>query len=145
VLNITCHTYTWYGGYEDGEVEDYCASMSITTTSLPVANHGEFFTQTIGVTGGTAPYTFGPIEATAGEMIREFALSRPVPNPTSSSMRVDYAVPREARVDLSVFDMQGRRVTTLVEGLAHAGRNQAIWNGTAGSGPVAAGPLLKSG
>jgi hypothetical protein len=42
-------------------------------------------------------------------------------------------------VDLSVFDMQGRRVATLVEGLVHAGRNQAIWNGTAGSRPAAAG------
>jgi hypothetical protein len=100
---------------------------------------GRSYWYRITATSGTAPYTFGPIEARAGEVIREFALSRPVPNPTSSSMRVDYAVPREARVDLSVFDMQGRRVTTLVEGLAHAGRNQAIWNGTAGSGPVAAG------
>ena len=100
---------------------------------------GRSYWYRITATSGTAPYTFGPIEATAGEVIREFALSRPVPNPTASSMRVEYAVPREARVDLSVFDMQGRRVATLVEGLVHAGRNQAIWNGTVGGHPAPAG------
>jgi hypothetical protein len=93
----------------------------------------------LNTTSGASPYTFGPIEAMAGEAIREFALSRPVPNPTPSGMRVDYAVPRAARLDLSLFDMQGRHVATLVDGLVPAGRNQAVWDGSVGGRQAPAG------
>jgi hypothetical protein len=83
--------------------------------------------------------TFGPIEATAGEAIAEFALSRPVPNPTSGTARVDYAIPRDSRVTLSLYDMQGRRVATLADGLVSAGRHQAVWSGTTGGRSASAG------
>jgi subtilisin family serine protease len=88
---------------------------------------------------GQTQMTFGPIEATAGEQIASFELSRPVPNPTSGTARVDYSVPRESRVTLAVFDMQGRRVATLADGLAPAGRHQAVWNGTTGGRSAPAG------
>jgi len=73
--------------------------------------------------------TFGPIQATAGEAIVAFALSRPAPNPTSGGMRIDYAMPHEASVELGVYDMQGRRVATLASGLQSPGRHQAMWDG----------------
>jgi hypothetical protein len=84
--------------------------------------------------------TFGPIEATAGEVIVDFALSRPLPNPTSGgTTRVDFAIPRDSRVSLSLYDMQGRRAATLVDALLPAGRHQATWNGTAGGRLAPAG------
>jgi hypothetical protein len=84
--------------------------------------------------------TFGPIEATAGEVIVDFALSQPLPNPTSGgTMRVGFAVPRDSRVSLCLYDMQGRRVATLVDAMLPAGRHQAMWNGTAGGQLAPAG------
>jgi minor extracellular serine protease Vpr len=90
------------------------------------------------VSGGTR-MTFGPIEATAGEVILSFGLGQPVPNPTSGSMRVDFAVPHEATVDLVLYDMQGRRVATLVDGAVAAGRHLAQWNGLVGDHAAPAG------
>jgi len=90
-------------------------------------------------TSGSSHMTFGPIQATAGEAILEFALRQPLPNPTSSTSRVDFALPRESRVDLAVYDMQGRRVVTLVDGVLPMGRHQALWTGTAAGRAVSAG------
>jgi minor extracellular serine protease Vpr len=81
---------------------------------------------------GQTRLTFGPIEATAGEAIVAFALGRPVPNPTSGTARVDYAVPHTSHITLGLYDMQGRRIATLADGLMSAGRHQAVWNGMAG-------------
>jgi len=96
------------------------------------AQSGSTYWYRIAATTGSTRLTFGPIEATAGEVIRGFALGVPLPNPTSGATRLDFAVPRASRVSLGLYDMQGRRVATLVEGALPAGRHQAVWNGTAG-------------
>lgn len=84
--------------------------------------------------------TFGPIEAKTGEVIVAFALSQPLPNPTSGgALRVDFAVPRDSRVSLGLFDMQGRHVATLLDGAVPAGRHQAVWDGTADGRSAPAG------
>jgi len=44
--------------------------------------------------------------------------------------RVAYHVPSESRVTIRVFDVTGRLVTTLVDGVVEAGRHAAVWNGT---------------
>ena len=104
------------------------------------AQSGGTYWYRIATTAGGTRLTFGPIEATAGEVIVDFALGRPLPNPTSgSAIRVDFAVPRDSRVDLSLYDMQGRRMATLVEGVVPAGRHQTMWNGTSGGRTAPAG------
>jgi len=103
------------------------------------ARSGSTYWYRIAATFGSTRLTFGPIEAVAGEVIREFALSRPWPNPTSGATRLDFALPRDSRVSLGLYDMQGRRVATLVEGALPAGRHQAVWNGTTGGRSVPTG------
>lgn len=83
--------------------------------------------------------TFGGVQVTAGEAIAEFALGRPLPNPSSGATRIEYALPRAAKIDIGVFDMQGRRVATLASGLMSAGRSSTTWNGRVGDGSAPAG------
>jgi subtilisin family serine protease len=103
------------------------------------AQSGTTYWYRISAVSEGAGLTFGPIEATAGERITAFALSRPAPNPTPGRMRVEFAVPHEAAVELGLYDMQGRRVATLAEGTLSAGRHQAVWNGVAAGRPAPAG------
>lgn len=56
------------------------------------------------------------------------------PNPVRGEALIRYRLPREGRVSLSLFDHQGRRVTTLVRGELDAGEHVARWNGRDGSG-----------
>jgi uncharacterized repeat protein (TIGR02543 family) len=87
--------------------------------------------------GGTA--SFGPLSATAGVAIRDYQLQWVGPNPTAGPTRVDFAVPRESRVKVSVLDVQGREVAVLAEGVFQAGRYQATWSGRTERGLAPAG------
>ena len=82
---------------------------------------------------------FGPIEAQAGEQVMEFALTRLAPNPGSGPLGISYAVAHEARVKLSVLDVQGRRIAVLVDGVQSAGRHHATWSGDPDRGHAPAG------
>ncbi len=64
-----------------------------------------------------------------------FALGAPRPNPFGPETRIRYDVPAAGgHVSVSVFDIRGRRVATLVEGHEPAGRHTALWRGLDQSG-----------
>jgi hypothetical protein len=56
-------------------------------------------------------------------------LERPVPNPTTQGVRVRFALPREGRVDLSIFDVAGRLVVRILDDAAQPGWRYATWDG----------------
>ncbi len=73
----------------------------------------------------------------------EFALEQNYPNPFNPSTQVRYALPEEAQVILSVYDMMGRKVRTLVRGTEPAGYQSVLWNATNDLGlPVSAGVYI---
>jgi hypothetical protein len=55
------------------------------------------------------------------------------PNPATSIVRLDYALPEAAAVDISMFDVQGRRIAQPVRRTETAGEHSANWD------PAAAG------
>lgn len=67
-------------------------------------------------------------------------LSRARPNPFHASTRLDFALPRTARVEFNVYDVQGRRVVQLASGERPAGTHHAVWSGLDEKGhPVQSG------
>ncbi|MBZ0268847.1 right-handed parallel beta-helix repeat-containing protein, partial [bacterium] len=74
---------------------------------------------------------------TAGAVTGAIRLSRGAPNPFRASTRLDYALPQPAVVDLTVFDVRGRRVATLFEGAKPAGLHSETWSGRNSQGSVA--------
>ena len=62
------------------------------------------------------------------------ALKGSIPNPFSSTTRLQYAVPDGAgQVSLSIYDAAGRHVRTLVARVLPEGEYMAEWNGTDGA------------
>ena len=57
-----------------------------------------------------------------------FALAQNFPNPFNPSTTIAYDVAAEGNVDLSVYDVLGRRVVTLVSGHTEPGRYAVTWN-----------------
>jgi hypothetical protein len=55
-------------------------------------------------------------------------LGMPVPNPSTSLVRLDYEVTGTAATTMEVYDPAGRMVTRLVEGTPAAGRHVAQWD-----------------
>ncbi len=54
-----------------------------------------------------------------------FALSQNYPNPFNPSTRIEFAVPKESRVRLEVYNMLGQKIATLVDEVRTAG-NHAV-------------------
>ncbi len=71
-------------------------------------------------------------------------LGRPVPNPFNPRTRFEYALPREGRVSLRIYDARGRIVRTLVEAVHPAGRDAVVWDGTDRAGRAVASGLYFS-
>ena len=60
---------------------------------------------------------------------------RPSPNPFAETMRMAYAVAGVGeRVDIGVYDLVGRRISTLESGFQSAGRHVATWDGRGSDG-----------
>jgi hypothetical protein len=64
----------------------------------------------------------------------EFRLCQNVPNPFNPLTRITYHVPRESAVSIRVYDVGGRLVRTLFDGVADPGRHAAVWDGLSDSG-----------
>lgn len=69
-----------------------------------------------------------------------FSLLAAAPNPFGDATTVRWDLSRGARVHADVFDVRGRRVASLVDGIRAAGPGEVRWSGRDGSGrAVAAG------
>jgi hypothetical protein len=67
-------------------------------------------------------YEFGPVATQA-------QLAGKRPNPFRGQTTVEFALPEQSRVTVSVYDMMGRKVATLVDGVRSAGPHSVSWNG----------------
>lgn len=56
------------------------------------------------------------------------AITRLAPIPAHGALWIDYSIPREGWVKLSVFDTQGREITVLVDRMLDSGRHRVEWN-----------------
>jgi hypothetical protein len=56
-------------------------------------------------------------------------LSGNFPNPFNPKTTLRFAIPADAEVELAIFDISGRRVTTLVNGPLPAGSHESVWEG----------------
>jgi len=63
-----------------------------------------------------------------------YSLSQNYPNPFNLTTVIVFALPRMCSVELAIFDLLGRKVVVLVEGVRSAGIHKARWNGLDGDG-----------
>jgi hypothetical protein len=71
-----------------------------------------------------------------GRGVLAYDLAQNYPNPFNPSTEIAYQIPRAEHVSLSVFDISGRLVRTLVEGKRAAGPNREVWDGKDAAGHV---------
>ena len=69
-----------------------------------------------------------------GNIPTEFGLSQNVPNPFNPSTIVEYALPKDAQVNLSIYNVLGQHVKTLVDDMQRAGKQTVTWDGTDNGG-----------
>jgi hypothetical protein len=77
--------------------------------------------------GGTE--FFGPVRGTALVRPFQFFLAQNVPNPFNPSTELRFELPAAGRVQLSIYDIEGRLVRRLVDGVLEAGPHAERWDG----------------
>ena len=69
-----------------------------------------------------------------------FALHQNYPNPFNPVTNLSYDLPENALVNITIYDMMGKVVSTLVNGQQAAGFKTLQWNATNDNGmPISAG------
>jgi hypothetical protein len=139
----------------NGALSDFAASSSTVYTAIftPTAN-GE---ATIDVAESTFTDAAGNVNTAAtqytwtysvlsinGELLPEvFALHQNYPNPFNPVTTLRYDLPENGHVNITIYDMLGRQVKTLINQTQDAGYKSVIWAGTdTNSKPVSAGIYL---
>ncbi|MDD4994329.1 MAG: lamin tail domain-containing protein [Paludibacter sp.] len=56
-------------------------------------------------------------------------LSQNYPNPVNQNTYIDYEIPENAFIELSIYNLVGQKISTLVHSNQFAGLNQTSWNG----------------
>ena len=64
----------------------------------------------------------------------EFRLGNNYPNPFNPSTKIIFTIPENMQISVNVYDIMGRRVRTLVDGLHRPGNHYAEWSGVDQSG-----------
>jgi len=107
------------------------------------AERGPEYIDRSAVPGKTYRYKLGAVDADGESFSDIISVSigpRPLnlyqnyPNPFNPATTIGFYNPELQRVDLSVYDVQGHKIKTLVSGTREAGEHAAVWNGTSDEG-----------
>ena len=64
----------------------------------------------------------------------QYALSQNFPNPFNPQTAIHYALARSGAAELAIYDVDGQRIRTLVDGVREIGEHSAVWDGRDNAG-----------
>ena len=117
--------------FPQGEVENFTISALVSINGRdPVTL--EVYAEVVAKGG----IRFGGAERTieAKPVPKQFALHNNYPNPFNPRTTILFDVPTSTNATLIVYDLTGREVVRLVDGLVDAGYHQKIWDGLSSRG-----------
>ena len=127
------------GGLFSITIADSCVQGRDAEVVVEIGSQGHYFwadtiyipvQEQLGIPGGSL-------------LITEFNLHPAYPNPFNPVTTLRYQLPEDAMVNITIYDMMGRQVSTLVSSQQSTGYKSVQWNGTNDAGsPVSAGLYL---
>ena len=98
---------------------------------------------TSGIPDNINDVIMGYLNLSDDELPSEFKLNQNYPNPFNPITEISYELASDGFVKLSIFDMKGREIKTLIENIQLSGKRSVIWNATDNNyQPVSAGLYL---
>jgi hypothetical protein len=103
-----------------GDYTTQFATQPYTVSRGGITKLGAF---AVGGFSGTTGVTEG-----GNDLPAVFSLSQNYPNPFNPSTIIRYALPRPAQVKLTIFNLLGMKVRTLVDSFQQAGEHSMVWD-----------------
>ena len=142
-VNLVWETATEMNNY-GFEVERSSDNVSFSTLGF-IKGHGTTterqvysFTDQISLTAKTyyrlrqidmdGRFEYSKVIEVENTLPASFSLNQNYPNPFNPSTRIQFSLPQETQVELSIFDASGNLVENLVSGVKGAGNHEVIWN-----------------
>jgi hypothetical protein len=100
---------------------------TVTFSSADISNYYAIFAPN-SVTDLESPLT--------AQTPREFVLNQNYPNPFNPSTQIQFELPEQSQVKLSVYNLLGQQIAVLVDEIKNAGVHTVQWNGREASGRV---------
>ncbi|MDP4197613.1 MAG: T9SS type A sorting domain-containing protein, partial [Bacteroidota bacterium] len=69
------------------------------------------------------------VKTVSSNIPHTFAVEQNYPNPFNPETAIRYAIPKSGKITLSIYDILGREVRTLVNDIQNAGTYQVTWKG----------------
>ena len=101
--------------FYNNQVSDICDCPNPGTT----IGNGPYHTDWITITG---------IENAEKKIPKEYALSQNYPNPFNPLTTIEYQLPELAEIELSIYNILGQKIHTLIDGKMEAGYHSKVWN-----------------
>jgi len=122
----------------------YRTEYSYTDNTVEVGKTYDYRLADVSYEGVKEYHSMTVLGVTVTEAIPDkFALHPAYPNPFNPVTTIEYDLPLESHVTLVIYDVTGREIATLVDGLEQAGRSSVSWNGKDNFGqPMSAGVYL---
>lgn len=99
-----------------------------------LSGNGTFYYKLVQTDFDGAEKTYGPIEVNF-EGVTSYALNQNYPNPFNPVTTINYSIPVSGKVNITVYDILGNKVTTLVNSLMEQGSYEvAFYAGDLSSG-----------
>ena len=76
----------------------------------------------------------GPASKPSAETPTAFSLHNNYPNPFNPVTQISYDLPNDSWVKLSIYNVRGQKVTTLVDRFEASGYKAILWDGTDDNG-----------
>ncbi len=119
-------TYSTDLTYTDENVEIGKTYFYVVTATDFGLNEGE--------TSNEASVLTGVEDNNSNVIPTEFALEQNYPNPFNPATYINYQLPTNAHVTISIFNTNGQEIKTLVSKEMNAGNHTAVWDGTNNAG-----------
>jgi len=127
-------TLTWQAPPGDsGKVYFFAAGNSANGDGASIGSGDFIFTTSESTTFGSTVN----VDPRSPFLPLAFELDAPYPNPMEKCTNIDFTLVRAAEIELSVFDLQGRRIRTLLSGQRDAGTHGWFWDGRRSDGTFA--------
>jgi subtilisin-like proprotein convertase family protein len=119
-----------------GSLSDYIGEGSAGEWELWVSDNAGV---DVGVVNDWCVHIWGGVstgvaDGEMGDVPREYVLRGASPNPFNPVTKVEYGLPSEGRVSLRVYNVAGKLVRVLADGVEGAGYHEAVWDGRDGRG-----------